>query len=279
MASLSYSAVFKQTGRAWLDDNAARLGAALAFYSILSIGPTLLLVLAAASYIWGHDSAQGHIISQMKQLMGTSGSQAIETVLNSSADSKNGGLLATLFGFLALLFSASGAFGELQSAMNLIWKVKNTDQRPVYEIVRQRFLAFMLVMGSGLLLMLSFFVSTVLSALSAYLNTMFNGAAIIGHIFDLISSLFIISLLFAFTFKFVPDTPIPWKNVRLAAFLTAILFVLGKTAIAFYISHTGVGSSYGAAGSVVILLVWIYYSSQILFFRRRICLCLFASIT
>jgi len=262
----SYQAIFKQTFQAWSDDKAARLGAALAFYSILSLGPLLLLMLTGASWFWGHDAAQGRIAGQMTAIVGKGGADAIETLLNSSSKSTQGSILASLFGFVTLLFSASGAFGELQDAMNIIWKVEVAQQRPLSAILRGRLLSFLMVMGSALIMIVSFFLSTVLSALSGYLKIMTSGVSMIGHAFDFITSLCLISLIFAATFKFVPDRPIAWKDILLPSFLTAIFFVLGKMAIAFYIGHAGIGSSFGAAGSVIILLVWIYYSSQIIFF-------------
>jgi membrane protein len=257
--------LLKQTGQAWLDNNAARLGAALAFYSVLSLSPLLVLVLAAASAIWGDQAAQGQIVGQMRGLVGEQGAAAIQNILASAAANKYGGTLAAFLGFFSLLFSASSAFGELQDAMNIIWHAPPRE-RPILEMLRQRFFSFTMVMGTGFLLLISLLISAGLAAATHFIDGLMPGAILAMHVVNFVVSFAIIAFLFALIFKTIPDLPIPWCSVWPGSVLTALLFIAGKSLIGLYIGQAGIASSYGAAGSVVILLLWVYYSAQILFF-------------
>ena len=258
--------LIKQTVNAWLDNKAARLGAALAFYSVLSLSPLLILFLAVASEIWGGKAAQGQIVDQMSGLVGQQGAQAVQTILAAASANKYSGFVAGLIGFASLLFSASAVFGELQDAMNLIWRVKPPASKPFLVLLRERFFSFAMVVGSGFLLMISLVVSAGLAALSHYVSGLLPTAVILMSFVNFFVSLGIIAFLFAMIFKTIPDLVIPWCAVWPGACLTAVLFIVGKGLIGLYLGHAGVASSYGAAGSLIILLLWIYYSAQILFF-------------
>jgi membrane protein len=263
---MDYWPLLKATFSAWSDDKALRLGAALAFYSVLSLSPMLLLVLSAAAAIWGQDAATGQILGQMRDMVGQKGAEAIQAILLTASEHKQAGFVATVTGFGMLLFSASGMFGELQDAMNLIWKVKPSARKPVIAILRDRFFSFAMVMGCGFLLLISLVVSAGLSALANYVNGLFPGGSLFMQAVDFFAGFGIITLIFALTFKTVPEVKIKWRVVWPGAALTAVLFMVGKFLIGLYLSRTSLASSYGAAGSLVVLLLWIYYSAQILFF-------------
>jgi membrane protein len=250
----------------WQDDQAARRGAALAFYSILSLGPLLLLVLVVAATVWDRNVARGQVMAQMINLMGDQGAEAVRSMLTATSDNKQGGLLATMFGIAMLIFSASGVFGELQDSMNAIWKVKPQTGKPILRMMRERFLSFTMVLGTAFLLLVSLALSAAFAAAANYASKSFPVFALTAPLMDFGFSFVMISFLFAVIFKMVPDVPIAWRSVAPGAMLTAALFVIGKMLIGFYLGHTGVASSYGAAGSVVIILIWVYYSAQILFF-------------
>jgi len=256
----------KSTFFAWQNDQAARRGAALAFYSILSLGPLLLLVLVVAALVWNRNLAQGQLMGQMVNLMGERGAEAVRSMLTATSNNKHGGILATLFGIAMLIFSASGFFGELQESMNTIWKIKLQQSKPMVTMIRQRFLSFMMVLGTAFLLLVSLVLSTTFTAAANYARTRFPVLAVTIPLIDFSFSFMMSSFLFAVIFKMVPDTLITWRSVMPGATLTAGLFVIGKMLIGFYLGHTSVASSYGAAGSVVIILIWVYYSAQILLF-------------
>jgi membrane protein len=258
--------LLRLTFHAWSADRASRLGAALAFYSVLSLGPLLLLVLVAAASIWGEKAAQGQIVAQMTSMVGEQGAEAIQIILKAAAQNKHGGMLASLFSFITLLFSASGVFGELQDAMNLIWKVPPRKDKPLLAMLRGRFLSFTMVVGSAFLLLTSLVFSAAVAAVASYVSRLIPVLGFVMPLTDFLLSVATIAILFAVTFKVVPDMKIEWKNVWPAAALTSVLFTAGKMIISLYLSHTGVASSYGAAGSVVVILIWVYYSAQILFF-------------
>lgn len=258
--------LIKLTFVRWQHDQAARRGAALAFYSVLSLGPLLLLVLVAAAFIWGKRAAQGQIMAQMVDLVGQQGAAAIQSILKTASENRHGGIIATILGVVMLIFSASGVFGELQDAMNTIWKVPPRTGKRIMLLLRERFLSVTMVLGTAFLLLTSLVLSAGFAALARYLSDILPAIAVIMPITDFVVSLLIITLLFGVIFKMVPDHKIAWRAVWPGALLTAVLFVVGKMLIGLYLSHTGVASSYGAAGSVVIILIWVYYSAQILFF-------------
>lgn len=259
--------LFRLTGTAWLADRAPRLGAALAFYSILSLGPLLLLLVQVAGALLGREAAEGQIIAQVKGLVGAQGLDAVKSILYAAAHRQQTGLLAKLLTFGVLLFGASGVFNELQDALNTIWKVPPRPGRPVLVYIKEKLFAFLMVGCAGVLLFASLAVSTCINALTEFAHEyialdMKNYL----HRMDILVSLAVTTLLFALIFKVVPDKKILWSHLWPGAALTAALFVTGKYLIGFYLTQSGMASAFGAAGSVVILLVWVYYTAQIIFF-------------
>jgi membrane protein len=258
--------LLRQTAVTWLDSKSSRLGAALAFYSVLSVAPLLGLTLEGASAIWGKQAAQGQIVGQVRGIVGDQGASAIQSILAAASGNEHGGLVAALVGTFSLLFSASGAFGELQDSMNQIWHVPAAQGKPWLILFRERFFSFAMVAVTGFLLLISLLVSAGLAAATKYIDDLMPFAIFVMGAVNTVTSFVVVSALFALIFKSVPDLAIPWRGVWPGALLTALLFVVGKSLIGLYLGRAGVASSYGAAGSIVVLLLWIYYSAQILFF-------------
>ena len=254
--------IFKKTWQEWNDDEAPRLGAALAFYSVLSIGPLLLVSIWGAGLIFGEDNASRYILDEMRGLLGTDGAMAIEDILVHTHNEPSGWLTTTI-GLGALIVSATGFFDQLQSTFNLIWNVpkQKTDLK---DYVLKRLLSFSMVVGIGLLLLFSLIVSAALTALTNMLGD--ATPAIILQGVNLILSFAITTLLFAVAFNVLPDIRIKWRDVWVGAILTSLLFSIGKFLIGLYLGHSNIATSFGTAGSMIILLVWIYYSAQIIFF-------------
>ena len=257
--------LFKQTAVDWDDDNAARLAAALSYYAAISIAPLLLVVIAVAGFAFGEDAARGAIMEQLGGLIGTDSAATVQSMIE-GADRPRVGVLATIVGVVVLLFGASGVFGELQAAMNVIWDVQPKPGRGVWNFIRQRFLSLTMVLGVAFLLMVSLVVSTALGALGGLLEGHVPGVPMLWQLVGHAVSFVIITGLFAMIFKVLPDVKIRYRDVWLGATFTSALFVLGKLLVGIYIARADVASSYGAAGSVVVMLLWIYYSSQIFFF-------------
>ena len=252
----------KQSVKAWSDDHIPLHGAALAFYSVLSIGPVLLIIMSVAGLVLGHDAASGYLIGQMRRLIGEQGAGAIEDILlHSRSPAKS--LLATAIGVGTLLFSASGFFGQLQQALNTIWKVPG-GRAGMFDVVMKRLLSFGLIAGICLLLLFSLVVSAGIEAFTAA----FNGYLpdIVLPVTNFVVSLGVTTLLFAMTFRILPDVDIRWRDVWVGAVITALLFAFGKYLIGLYLGRSAFASTYGAAGSLIALLTWVYYSSQIFFF-------------
>jgi membrane protein len=260
--------VLKTAGSDWLEDKAARLGAALAFYSILSIAPLLIVSLAIAALIFG-DKAEGEMMAQLTGLVGEQGAGAISTMLH-HAQKPGTGIVATVFGMITLLFGASGVFAQLQEAMNEIWEVPPKKSSGIWDMIRGRFLSFAMVLGTGFLLLVSLILSAVISGIGSFIGDQWPAFEPIGQLSNMVVSFLVVTLLFAMIFKLLPDTSIAWRDVWVGALITAILFTIGKFFIGLYLGKAAVGSAYGAAGSLVVLLIWIYYSAQILFFGAEL---------
>ena len=254
--------IAKQTFMEWNADDAPRHGAALAFYSMLSIGPLLLIVISVAGLAFGHDKASGFIIAEMRNVIGAQGAGAIEDILvHSQSPAKS--LMATLIGIVTLIVSATGFFGQLQYALNLMWNVPK-EKSGFTDMAMKRLLSFGLIGGICLLLLFSLVVSAGLTAVtdafSGYLPDVILPSA------NMVLSFIITTLLFAMVFKILPDVDIKWRDVWIGAIITSLLFAVGKYAIGLYLGRSAFSSTYGAAGSLIVLLVWIYYSAQIFFF-------------
>ena len=257
--------LIKSTAIEWSEDQAPMLGAALAFYSVLSIAPLLLIAIAVASVVFGEQAASGELVAKIENFVGKQGAEATQAMLQ-SAHKPGAGPIAALVGFATLLFAASGVFGQLQTSMNTIWEVQPKPGRGILGMVKDRFLSFGMVLGTGFLLLTSLILSTVVSVTFNVVQNMAPGLKPLLALGDTFVSAVVVILLFALIFKLMPDAKVAWRDVWVGAGLTTVLFLIGKALIGLYLGHSSYGSAYGAAGSLVILLVWIYYSSQILFF-------------
>ena len=252
--------VLKESVSAYIDDGALSKGAAIAFYTILSLGPVLLICVAIAGLVFGRAAAQGAIIGQLQGIMGEEAAKAVQAMIASAGDRKSG-IWATVIGFGTLLLTASGVFGEMQSALNMIWKAK---PRPgISGLVRARAASLGLVATMGFLLLVSLVVAAALSALGNQLNSILPGADVLLQVVNFVISFAMVSALFAAIYKILPDRRLNWSDMIVGAVGTALLFEVGKTLIGLYLGSSSVASSYGAAGALVIVLLWIYYSSQI----------------
>jgi membrane protein len=259
----SLGSILKETAAQWSDDDAARLAASLALYTLLSVAPLLVIAVSVAGMVFGAEAARGQISQQISTVVGPEAGKAIEGLV-ANANHPSTGVLSTVIGTAVLLFGASGVFGELQSALNRIWEVKPKPGRGVLGILRDRFLSFTMVMGVAFLLLVSLVVSAGLAGLTGYFQSIVPLPGL-WHAFDLIVGLGIATLLFALMFKVVPDVKISWRDVWVGGFATALAFSIGRIALAWYVGRSSTVSPFGAAGSLVALVVWIYYSAQILF--------------
>jgi len=260
--------LIRETFREWREDNAARLAAALAYYTTFSLAPLLVLVIAIAGLVGGRDAAQNQMMGQVRELLGADGGRFVESMI-ASASKPVTGLIASLVGAVTLLFGALGTFGELQNSLNTIWDVKPKPVTGFVDGVKRyimsRLLSFTLVVAVGFLLLASLVVSAVLTTLGEYLGSLDLFAEFWLQLINLIISFVVVTVLFMMIFKFLPEVKIAWKDVLLGAAVTSVLFNLGKFFIGLYLGRSSVGTTFGAAGSLAILLIWIYYSAQILF--------------
>lgn len=255
----------KETVTRWTEDKASALAAALAYYSLFSLAPLVLIAVAVAGLVFGQQAAEGQLYSQLAGLMGDATAKALQNMVANMHQQEGGGIIATIVGIATLLFGASGVFAQLQDSMNTIWKARSPTTNGIVDFLRVRMVSFSMVLGIGFLLLVSLILSAVLAALGDYLGLFLPGGAAVGHALNAAVSLVVVTALFAMIYKMLPDTPVAWSDVWVGALLTSFLFTVGKFAIGFYLGKASVASSYGAAGSVVILLLWVYYSSLILY--------------
>jgi membrane protein len=258
--------LLKTTFIEWIRDKCPQLGAALAYYTIFSLAPLILVLLAVFGFVYGsNEQARDKIMDQLRYLIDPSGLKVIQDIANTTANSK-AGILATVIGILLGLFGASGIFGQLQDALNTIWSVKAKPGQGIWSLVRARFLSFAMVGGICFLLLVSLTVESWLNGLHSYLQSILPAGHYLGlgifYIFDLA----IVILLFAMLFRFLPDARIAWRDVWTGAILTAIFFTIGKFLLGIYLSSGAAGSAYGAASSLITLLIWFFYSAQIFLF-------------
>ncbi|MDB4986910.1 MAG: Ribonuclease [Myxococcaceae bacterium] len=257
-------AIIKETGTDWSNDNATRLSASLAYYTVLSIAPLLVLAVSVAGLFFGEEAARGHIASELSSVVGPEAGKGIESML-SNAKSPEDGIIGTAIGLTVLLFGASGVFGELQSSMNEIWKVAPKPGRGVWGFLQQRFFSFSMVLGVAFLLLVSLVLSAAIAGIGGAFSHALPGGAWLWQIVNFLISFAIITVLFALIFKVVPDVEITWKDVWMGAAVTALLFSIGKFGLGVYLGRASVASPYGAAGSLIVLVIWVYYAAQILF--------------
>ena len=258
--------ILKKAGSDWMEDQASTLGAALAYYTVFSLAPLLIIAIAIAGLVFGQEAAQGQIFEQLRGLLGEASAKAMQDMVQDANAKPATGVVATLIGVVTLLFGASGVFGQLQTSLNAIWDVEPKPGRGILGLVQDRILSFGFILVVGFLLLVSLLLTAAVALVAQWFGGMLPVMEALAQILNFVLSLAVITLLFAMIFKFLPDAKIAWHDVWIGAFITAALFTVGKFALGLYLAKSGVGSSYGAAGSLIVLLLWVYYSSQILFF-------------
>ncbi|HEY1290155.1 MAG TPA: YihY/virulence factor BrkB family protein [Burkholderiales bacterium] len=255
--------LFQESIEAWMEDYAPSMGAALSYYTLFSIAPLLLIVVGLAGLVFGPDAARGEIFGQLRELMGDQGAAAIQRLL-AAADRPEGGVIATVTGFAVLLLGAMSVFGELQNALDRIWRAPARKKSSGWwNLLRSRLLSFGMILGIAFLLMVSLVVSAVLSALGRFWGPMFRDWETAAHLIDIGVSFSLVTILFAMIYKLIPRVRIAWRDVWVGAGVTAGLFAAGKFLIGLYLGKSSVASAFGAAGSLVVMMVWVYYSAQI----------------
>jgi membrane protein len=257
--------LLRETLAEWWRDDALRLGAALSYYTVFSLAPILVVSVAIAGLVFGQEAASGQLVTEMQGLLGPEGAKVIQTLIERAALRGDAGWVATAFGFATIALGASGAFGQLQYALNEIWNVETSPSRGWLGLVRDRFLSFSMVLVIGFLLLVALVLSAALSSLDQVAGQ--YGAILQPFlaVVNFLASFALITFLFAAIFKVLPSTDVRWSDVWLGAAFTSALFVIGKEVIGLYLGNTSVASVFGAASSIVVILLWVYYSSQILF--------------
>ncbi len=259
-------ALVKRTLSGFSGDNAASMGAALAFYSLLSMAPLLVIVIAIAGIVIGQDQARDLLLTQLTGLLGDTGAQGVSEMLNAASRQKDGIIQASV-GVVALLFGATTVLAELQDDLDRIWKCEAPKSSGAWGWLRRRFITFGLIVVLGFLLLVSLVVSAAVSYMGA---AWFGGSEAMGHVLEFVGSIIVMSGLFALTFKILPSRRIPWGDVLLGSVITAFLFEIGKFLIGLYLGKSAVASNFGAAGTVVVAILWVYYSAQIFFFGAEL---------
>ncbi|MEP7288374.1 MAG: YihY/virulence factor BrkB family protein [Chloroflexota bacterium] len=258
----------KKTFSQWNEDKAPQLAAALSFYALFSMAPLLIVAIAVVGLAFGQQAAQNQIVGQIRGMVGEESAVFIQSMIQ-NANKPGAGILATVIGVITLLLGAAGAFNQLKMSLNQIWNVEAAPSpggiKGILKSIQQQFISFTMVLGTGFLLLVSLVLSAVLSALGTFLGERVAVTASLWELVNFVVSVGIITLLFAAIYKVLPDAKIAWRDVWIGALITSLLFTFGKFLIGLYLSKTGAASSYGAAGALVVILLWIYYSSQILF--------------
>jgi membrane protein len=255
-------ALFKEACSAWVEDHGSSLGAALAFYTVFSLAPVLILAIAIAGLAFGQKAAEGEFSRQLQALVGDTGARAIQAIIR-SANRPALGVIASTFGIGTLLVGASGAFVELQDALNKIWRVQRRSESILLGVIRERFLSFGLVLCLGFLLLVSLVVSAALGAMGNFIAPLLPWPVFLLESVNFLLSLSVIALLLALIFRYLPDTEIAWSDVWIGAAVASLLLTTGKALIGLYLARSTVASAYGAAAFLVIILTWVYYSAQI----------------
>lgn len=254
----SLTTMIEQTFSQWIDHDALTLAASLSYFTVLSLAPLLLIAVSIAGVFLGHDAASGAILNQLGELTGNAGADALKTML-AHAQSPETGAIAGSISFVVLLFSASGVFTQLRTALNRIWEVQPQGSSGIWNYIREQFFSYVMVIGIGFLLLVSMIISAGLTAAGKFVGNYVPTGLLQAA--NIVISLIVITVLFAIMYRVVPERTLPWRRLWVGSFATAALFTIGKYLLALYIGHAGVGSAYGEAGSLVVLLVWVYYSS------------------
>jgi len=250
----------------WSKDSASRFSAALSYYAVFSLAPLLVIIIAITGLVFGDEAAKGQISSQISGLIGPNAGETVQSAVAAVGASKKAGLLASAMGFATLLLGASTVFGELRSSLNLIWGVKVRPGMAVSTFLRERVLSFSLVLSTGFLLLVSLMVSTIITAVSTYLASRLPLPPGIWKSADFVLSILVVGILFGMIFKVLPDVRLRWEDAAPGAIVTALLFTFGKAMLAWYLGTNSAASAFGAAGSVIVILLWVYYTSCLLFF-------------
>jgi membrane protein len=256
--------LLKNTAIEWQEDKVSLWAAGIAFYTIFSLAPLLIIAIAIAGAVFGQEAAQNQIVEQIQGLIGKQGAQAVRTMIQNTQQPGSGGILATTFGVATLLLGASGVFGQLQEALNTIWDVHPQSGINIKNFLEKRLLSFAIVLVIGFLLLVSLIVSAVLAAIANFFGHLFPQWIQLGQILNFLFSFGGTTLLFALLYKVLPDINIAWSNIWIGATTSALLFTIGKFLIGLYLGNSSIGSSYGAASSLVIVLIWVFFSAQIL---------------
>lgn len=256
--------LLKETFTQWNEDKAPRLGAALAYYTIFSLAPLLVIAIAVAGFFFSEAAAANELINQVEQLAGPEVAGTVGLMIE-NASRPGAGIVATVVGIVALLFGASGVFGQLQDALNTIWNVEPKQGRGIGGFIKDRFLSFAMVLGVGFLLLVSLVLNTFLATLGNWFQAALPGGGLVWGVVNFVIALAVTTLIFALIFRVLPDVEIAWGDVWIGALATAVLFSIGRELIGRYLATAGATSVYGAAGSLVIVLIWVYYSALILF--------------
>jgi membrane protein len=263
-ARREYWSIFKEAANAWVDDRAQTMGAALAFYCAFSLAPLLVIVIALAGSIYGVDAARGAVVSQFSALLGPLGADALEKLLIAAAFER-GGLAATVISFIVLFIGATTVLVELEDDLNQIWRARPREGSGFVALLRARVLSFGLILGIGFLLVVSLLLGSGLAAVAHYWRFSVTDAGLV-FLIDFVVTIAAFTVLFAMLYKWLPQVRIAWRDVWAGAFITAVLFNIGRLAIGFYLGNGAIASTYAAAGSFVVLLLWLYYSAQIFLF-------------
>jgi membrane protein len=260
----------KRTMEEFLADSPFQLAAALSFYTLLSLSPLLLIVVSTAGFIWGEEAVRAQLVNQIEQLIGPAGAETVRMVLTNVAEPGRN-LVSLTIGIITALFGATTVFAQLQTSLNQIWNVKAVaSRRVVWSLIRTRLLSLALVLAAGFVLLVSLVLSAALAALHGYLSDLMPQGGMLWRGVNLAVSLTVVGLLIGVIYRVLPDVRISWRYVWLGALITAVLFAVGKFLIGLYLGHASIGSAYGAAGSLVVFLVWVYYSSLVLFLGAEI---------
>ncbi|WP_420224670.1 YihY/virulence factor BrkB family protein [Pigmentiphaga litoralis] len=253
----------KKSVNAWVDDYAPSMGAAISYYTVFSMAPLLIIVLSVAGFIWGREAVEGQLYGQLTSMIGQEGASGVQSLI-ASADKPAAGIVATIVSVAVLIFGATTVFAELQSALDRIWQVpEEQKQSGILSTIRARLLSFGLVLCLAFLLMVSLVISAGLAAVGSYATDLFPGWEVLMRMLNIAVSLAITTVLFALIFKMMPQAKIAWRDVWVGAFVTALLFEVGKLLIGLYIGKSSVTSSFAAAGSLVVVLLWVYYAAQV----------------
>lgn len=258
--------LLKETFKEWQQDKVSLWAAALAYYTAFSLAPLLVIAIAIAGAVFGQEAARGEIVGQIQGLVGQQGGEAIQSMLQNTQQPGSGGVVATVVGIAALLLGASGVFGQLQEALNAIWHVQPKPGRGMKFLIQNRFTSFAMVLVIGFLLLVSLVLSAGLAAVSAFVGHLFPNLVFAGQLLNFLISFGVVVLLFALIYKVMPDVKVPWRYIWTGAIATALLFNIGKFLIGLYLGSGSVSSTYSAAASLGIILLWVYYSAQILLF-------------